>query len=132
MAWTKEQKMEKAVILSTGLFVWKRKSFYAFKNFQDFLESPEKFNEKLKPYMLSLGHEPSGGSGIFIMDIKVQFLTFVSVCYIEISETTENMKLCLKYKKNLRKWLPPDHYMLSDEQFDYMKDQLRKKSRRVK
>ncbi|MGP6240422.1 hypothetical protein ACNF40_08475 [Cuniculiplasma sp. SKW4] len=118
MAWTKQQKIERERILSTGFFIWKRKNIYELKDIQGFLESPEKFNEKLKQFYLSIGNVPIGGSGL--LSIKI------NGSYIEITRNIKNMRLFMKYKDNLGNWFRHDHYILSDGYFDDIEYRIKK------
>lgn len=87
MTWTNMQKMARIYILSSGLFVWKHKNIYAFKDrksIQEFLHLPEKFNERLKPFYITLGNMSSSGNGITLVDINIHFLISTGKCYVEI------------------------------------------------
>lgn len=117
MTFNRMETLFRKQMLETGLFKWARKNIYNLIDVEEFLKSPEDFNQKLKNHNLKLGHVPMYGLGE--LDFSVTGDT--NAAFIFIPRNQKNMQLLVKYKINLQKWFTHDHFQLSDEHFDDMK-----------
>ena len=120
MTFNRLEKSFREQMLATGLFKWVRKNIYKLVDVDDFLKSPEDFNQKLKNYNLKLDHVPKYGLG----ELDFNVIGDTHIAFIFISHSRKNIELLVKYKINLQKWFNHDHYQLSDEHFDNMKRRL--------